>query len=111
MGHGLAYRRRGGGEHYLPAALCGASRWLIPARLSAGVPSNIGQYPHARSMLVQLGALGPLVQCLESAPQQETRNLAMLALSNIARGGPGLASAVADAGAMEPLDELLWSSA
>ena len=111
MGHGLAYRVAG----VVESTIC----LLHSAVLADG--SSLPDYQRAcraildsiptLDLLVQLGALGPLVQCLESAPQQETRNLAMLALSNIARGGPGVASAVADAGAMEPLDELLWSSA
>jgi len=118
MGHGLAYRVAGVVESTIcllhSAVLADGSSlpdYQRAQREACRAIMTIGQYPHARSMLVQLGALGPLVQCLESAPQQETRNLAMLALSNIARGGPGLASAVADAGAMEPLGELLWSSA
>ena len=118
MGNGLAYRVAGLLESTISvlhsAVLADGSSPPDYQRTqyeACRVVMTLGQYPHARTVLVKLGALGPLVQCLQRAPQQETRNLAMLALSNIARGGPGLASSVALAGAMEPLGEMLWSSA
>ena len=117
MTHGLVYQVAGVLENTIPLGLSAVlpdgsapEEYQRTQQEVCKVMMVLGRYPHARSMMVDKGAVPSLVFCLRSAANLETRYIAMDALGLIASGGPLLARSVADAGAMEPLGEMLWTS-
>jgi hypothetical protein len=118
MTHGLVYQVAGVLESTIPLGLSAVlpdgsapEEYQRTQQEACKVMMVLGKYPHARSMMVDKGAVPSLVFCLRSAANLETKYIAMDALGLIASGGPLLARSVADAGAMEPLGEMLWTSA